>query len=76
MIAIGAGRNLKTVQKKLREELLNIASSPDDMMMVDFASLDDIVSDIVSRVCRVITTVAPTTSKLNNQRILYHFLNI
>ena len=76
MIAIGAGRNLKTVQKKLREELLNIASSPDDMMMVDFANLEDIVSDIVSRVCRVITTVAPTTSKLNNQRILYHFLNI
>ncbi len=59
IIAIGAGYNLRRVREKLRRELLNIASSPDDMKMVDFANLENIVFEIVNKVCRVVTTPKP-----------------
>ena len=59
IIAIGAGYNLRRVREKLRRELLNIASSPDDMKMVDFANLENIVFEIVNKVCKVVTTPKP-----------------
>ena len=59
IIAIGAGYNLRKVREKLRRELLNIASSPDDMKMVDFANLENIVFEIVNKVCKVVTTPKP-----------------
>ena len=58
IIAIGAGHDLQRPKFKLQAELLNIASTPDDMKMVDFANLQNIIIDIVDRVCRVITTPA------------------
>ena len=61
IIAIGAGHDLlkkRRRTRKLEEELLSIASSPEDMKMVDFANLENIVIDIVDRVCRIVTTPA------------------
>ena len=60
IIAIGAGYDLRGVKDKLERELLNIASSPADMKMVDFANLENIVFEIVNKVCRIVTTPKPS----------------
>jgi putative N-acetylmannosamine-6-phosphate epimerase len=59
IIAIGAGWDLRHGKQKLRQELLDIASSPEDMKMVDFANLENIVFEIVNKVCRIVTTTKP-----------------
>lgn len=56
IIAIGAGYDLQRVKDDLERELLSIASSPDDVKMVDFANLENIVFEIVNKVCKVAAT--------------------
>lgn len=44
---------------RLQTELLAIASRPEDVKMVDFANLENVVFEIVNKVCKVITTPRP-----------------
>ncbi|CAB3978244.1 Hypothetical predicted protein [Paramuricea clavata] len=69
IIAIGAGYDLQRVKDDLERELLNIASSPDDVKMVDFANLENIVFEIVNKVCKVVTTPKPPTQATQVQAI-------
>ena len=64
IIAIGAGDDLtgnvlSSRKEKLKKELLAIASSPDDMKMVNIKELEKIVFEIVNKVCRIVTTRKP-----------------
>jgi hypothetical protein len=63
IIAIGAVKDLKNVEKKLKieKELENIASSPKDVKMIDFANLETLIGEIAYKVCENTTT--PTQRK-------------
>ena len=73
IIAIGAGNDLtgnvlNSRKEKLKEELLAIASSPDDMKMVNIKELEKIVFEIVNKVCRIVTTSKPPTQPTQETR--------
>ncbi len=61
IIAIGVGKNMQNgkMAEKVEKELENIASSPGDRKVIDFAKLDTIVTDIVEKVCDNNTTPSP-----------------
>ncbi len=58
IIAIGVGKIMQNgkMAEKVEKELENIASSHGDRKVIDFAKLDTIVGEIVTKVCGNITT--------------------
>ncbi len=61
IIAVGVGKNMQNgeMAAKVEKELENIASSPEDRKVIDFAKLDTIVGEIVNKVCENVTTPRP-----------------
>ncbi|CAB4025036.1 von Willebrand factor, partial [Paramuricea clavata] len=61
IIAIGVVENLENDEKKskIEEELKNIASSPKDVKMIDFANLETLIGEIAYKVCENSTTPTP-----------------
>lgn len=70
ILAIGAGDE----RAKFKEELEKIASSPQDVQMVEFDQLDSIVTDLVNQVCRVVTTAPPGKDIFSSKKFKLHVI--